>query len=965
MADAVLTASNHVEHGRTAAARVWERPIILVSDWVARSVSRPPIDRGTVRCVQGPRRVRLSRTRTSRTCGASLREIESGGMESVIGRVRTGEGMANESGQILVVDDNAVNLTLLTRALVKAGYATLQAETGEAGERLAQEHHPDLILLDVELPGKNGFEVCQALKSEPATASIPIIFLTARSDSGDVETAFSLGGCDYVTKPFRISEVKARVSVHLELRRAQTDLIEQNKRLEDLSSLVAETNLELAKIARLDSLTNVLNRGAWEEAIAAENDRFSRSRAAYTVLMLDVDHFKLLNDSLGHQRGDECLRKVSQCLRDTCRTLEVVGRYGGEEFVVLAPDTTEAQGVVLAERLCQAIRDLQLAHPSSPTANYVTTSIGVAESCHDGWEESLRRADVALYQAKGAGRDRVCAHHGPTPKSVTDKFDADEGEVLPHSTDGMGHTVLVVDDDDDARSRCRRALEAQSYVILEAKCTETGVTVAESARPDAILLDVTVPGLDGISAARQLRSKSSTSDIPIIVVSARADAECIAECLAAGADEYVPKPFRLPELVHRLKFVLRARTAQHALVVSNATRGEQARVLGLLLELSRSIGSCEVLDEALRQTVTVAAELTSCSRVSIMLPDGEGSLAVAGCAGLDDDATTPEKIPIDGSLAGQVFRSGTARVVNRSDQAGDLPDSTEQPYILSVPSACTPITIGDAILGVFSFSERVNRQPFGPGDLEYIDLITRIAGTAIQAIQSREARDDARDSILAAFALLGERRDSDTGRHVERVTEYTLVLADELRRQGYFEAELTDEFLAALRRATPIHDIGKVAIPDHILLKPGPLTPEERDVIETHTTIARDTIRSVRNRVPGVRMLEVAEDIAFAHHEWYDGHGYPTGASGDDIPLSARIVAIADVYDAVTTKRPYKEAMSHEAAESIIRAGAGEQFDPVIVSAFLRRVEDIKKLSTALADESKPAVAGPAPLARV
>ncbi len=872
--------------------------------------------------------------------------------------------MAQVSGQILIVDDNAVNLTLLTRALSKTGYDTIKADTGEDGERLAMEHRPDLILLDIELPGKNGFEVCQALKSDPNTSGIPIIFLTSRSDSGDIETAFSLGGCDYVTKPFRISEVKARVSVHLELRRAQNELIHQNKRLEDLSSLVAETNLELAKIARLDSLTNVLNRGAWEEAISTENKRFVRSKAAYSVLMLDIDHFKLLNDSFGHQQGDECLRRFCKCLQDTCRALEVVGRYGGEEFVILAPDTTEVQAVVLGERLCQAIRDLRLPHPTSPTAAYVTASIGVAESCSEGWEESLRRADVALYRAKGAGRDRVCASRGLASEIVAEKIVPDEEEVFARSADGVGHTILVVDDDSDSRSLCRRALEAQGYAVLEASCGEGALTLAESARPDAILMDVMMRGVDGIAATKQLRARASISDIPVVIISGSADSSSIAACIAAGADEYIPKPFRLPELVNRLKFVVRARTAQHALTISNATRGEQARVLGLLLELSRSLGSCEVLDEALRQTVVVAAELTSCSRVSIMLPDDKtGSLVVASSVGLDEKVAAGIQIPIGASIAGHVYRTGTARVINSPEEAFPTPSRYETPFFASVPLAYAAIGSGDDTFGVFNFSERVGHRPFGPGELEYIDLITRIAGTAIHAIQSREARDNARDSILAAFALLGERRDSDTGKHVERVTEYTLVLADELRSQGHFAGQLTDEFLQVLRRATPIHDIGKVAIPDHILLKPGPLTPEERSVIETHTTIARDTIQSVRSRVPGVRMLEVAEDIAFCHHEWFNGGGYPSKTSGNDIPLAARIVAIADVYDAVTTKRPYKEAMTHEAAEAIIRKSSGEQFDPVIVAAFLRRVDDFKRLAITLADGESVTETAPPQLA--
>ncbi len=871
--------------------------------------------------------------------------------------------MAQASGRILVVDDNAVNLTLLTRALGKSGYGTIKAETGEDGERLARAHQPDLILLDIELPGIDGFEVCKILKSDPETAGIPIIFLTARSDSGDVETAFSLGGCDYVTKPFRISEVKARVSVHLELKRAQNELIEQNKRLEDLSSLVAETNMELAKIARQDSLTDVLNRGAWEEAITAEQARSSRSGAPYSVLMLDIDHFKLLNDALGHQHGDECLKKFCRCLRATCRGIEVVGRYGGEEFVILAPNTTEAQALELGERLCRAIVDAGLVHPASPTANCVTASIGIAESCPEGWEETLRRADVALYKAKSTGRNRVCVDSDSSSDDGFQHASNNQTDILASSRDGEGHTVLAIDDDADARLLYRHTLEQQGFTVLETNSAVEGLSLAERAQPDAILLDLVMPGLDGLSAIGRLRSQERTKDIPIVVISARVDALAMQECLAAGADDFILKPLRFQELVNRIRFMLWSKNIEHCLAESNATRGEQARVLGLLLELTRSLGSCDVLEDALRQTVDVAAELTSCSRVSIMLPDAQSkTLIVAQSVGLDQEVIPTEGIPIGESIAGRVYLTGAARVINSSDEEFPTPNRYETPFFASVPLVYTPIGVGADILGVFNFSERLDHRPFSDAELGYIDLITQITGTSIHAIQSREARDEARDSILAAFALLAERRDSDTGRHVERVTEYALVLAEDLRMQGYFEEQLSDEFLQDMRRATPIHDIGKVAIPDRILLKPGPLTAEERAIMETHTTIGRDTIRSVRKRVPTVRMLEVAEDIAYSHHEWFNGEGYPSKLKRHEIPLAARIVAIADVYDAVTTERPYKKAMSHETAEGIIRDASGKQFDPVIVEAFLRHVEDFKRLAITLADNFRESEGANQPL---
>ncbi len=201
--------------------------------------------------------------------------------------------------------------------------------------------------------------------------------------------------------------------------------------------------------------------------------------------------------------------------------------------------------------------------------------------------------------------------------------------------------------------------------------------------------------------------------------------------------------------------------------------------------------------------------------------------------------------------------------------------------------------------------------------------------------RTKEARST-RDAALMTLAKLAETRDSDTGLHLERMAEYSKILAEGLRDGSSYSDRVDDQFVKELYKSSPLHDIGKVGIPDAILRKPGPLTDEEFVKMREHTTIGGDTLRTVLDRYRGqTTFLTMAMDIAYSHHERWDGGGYPIGLSGMDIPLAARIVTLADAYDAITSRRPYKEPFSHEEAVRRIRVDRELHFDPEIVDTFL------------------------------
>ena len=203
---------------------------------------------------------------------------------------------------------------------------------------------------------------------------------------------------------------------------------------------------------------------------------------------------------------------------------------------------------------------------------------------------------------------------------------------------------------------------------------------------------------------------------------------------------------------------------------------------------------------------------------------------------------------------------------------------------------------------------------------------------------------ETRDLVIFALAKLAESRDPETGAHLDRVRSYSKALTVDLDAQGKFPDEITPGFIQRIYLTSPLHDIGKVAIPDHVLLKPSRLDDREFEVMKTHAAEGAQTLDLALREHPGAEFLHMARDIAGSHHERPDGKGYPNGLTGQYIPLCARIFAVADVYDALVSKRVYKNAFSHDIAKSIILEGAGSQFDTNVVQAFLRCEEQFKQI---------------------
>jgi len=212
-------------------------------------------------------------------------------------------------------------------------------------------------------------------------------------------------------------------------------------------------------------------------------------------------------------------------------------------------------------------------------------------------------------------------------------------------------------------------------------------------------------------------------------------------------------------------------------------------------------------------------------------------------------------------------------------------------------------------------------------------IMISILSSVIETLDKKvKALSDTEDATIETFAKLAEFRDIDTGYHIERTKEYVLIIADTLQKRGKYPELLTDEYIELLYKSAPLHDIGKIGIPDSILLKKGKLTSEEMEVMKKHTIYGRDALLRSERKLGSNSFLKLAAEIAYTHQERWDGSGYPRGLKGEDIPLSGRIMAVADVYDALRSERPYKKAMGHEETVAYLKENGGTLFDPYITA---------------------------------
>lgn len=305
--------------------------------------------------------------------------------------------------RILVVDDQDVTRRLLAAQLQGIGHAVLEASDPEHALSLFQSRSPDLVLLDVEMPGHDGYWVARQMRATEAGGWTPIIFLSSRDQDHDLWQGIEAGGDDYLVKPVSSTVLQAKLRAMQRLRRMQSRLVE-------LSDELRHSNEQLTRLSQEDPLTGLMNRRAFDARLQHEILCARREQQPLTLVLCDIDHFKAYNDSLGHLAGDACLQRMAQLLREICRRpRDCAARYGGEEFALILPGTPRSGAMTFARAVLRTVERSALPHPASAVAAHITLSGGISTCVPDAQttvEGLLRRADDALYAAKSRGRHR-------------------------------------------------------------------------------------------------------------------------------------------------------------------------------------------------------------------------------------------------------------------------------------------------------------------------------------------------------------------------------------------------------------------------------------------------------------------------------------------------------------------------------------------------------------------------------
>lgn len=409
---------------------------------------------------------------------------------------------------ILLVEDSATLRFAMESYIRQAGHTPLIAENGEKAVQMVDDGSIDMILMDVEMPGLNGFETTRLIRENLQDNWIPIIFVTGKSEEASFEQGIAVGGDDYLIKP--VSKVILQAKI-----RAM-------ERIANMRSQLHQLNEELKRLSQHDGLTQLLNRRGFDTRAIEAWRTASRAKQPLGVILFDIDYFKKYNDSYGHQAGDECIKLVADAARECChRPTDIVARYGGEEFVVLLPDTNLQGTQHVAETLRRSIESKNFEHQGSPDYGKVTVSVGGCAIKHTtgaNLEELISAADAALYKCKELGRNRAQVTEFKNLHNVLYiDYSSDETETLTQLLDE--HCQLKLIDSDSSLSKAMN-----------------------SASPELVILSVEGANDPSISAYKKLRDKLHLTIVPLLLLSPLKDRDIkqLGKALAANGSISVP-----------------------------------------------------------------------------------------------------------------------------------------------------------------------------------------------------------------------------------------------------------------------------------------------------------------------------------------------------------------------------------------------------------------------------------------
>ena len=623
----------------------------------------------------------------------------------------------------------------------------------------------------------------------------------------------------------------------------------------------------------------------------------------------------------------------------------------------------------------------------------------------------LLGGDITVTSEQGTGSRFLVEILAETGRPDVPESDG-SGEVVGLEPGQRAWRILAVDDERINRLLLCEILDSIGFDTRAAVDGEGALAAAEEWRPDLVLMDVQMPGMGGYEATRRIKA---VWDIPVIGISAGVFEQDRQQALASGMDAFLVKPFNSRDLLRNIsehlpvKLLFRNRDEKAAPTAPSPTmlQSALARVpAGLLDQIRASAGAAEFY-ELIGQVKTLeqySPELAVYLREFAVRYDYENCLQILG-RGRQQARThskaalrQPQILVVDdvpenlqllgGVLLGKgygvrpVTGGRMALEIARRDPPDlvllDITMPEMSGYEVCEELKADPVLTEIPVIFISALSEMDDKvRAFGAGGVDFItkpfkaaevqarvDIHLRLVSlqkelrqrnTHLDTLVREQVQEisESQHATIVALAKLAESRDDETGRHLERVQRYCVLLAQWLKDHSVYGEVITPEFVRDMLYACPLHDIGKVGIPDTILLKPGKLTAEEFETVKRHSAIGAETLKAVQKLYPKNSFINMGVEIARAHHEKWDGTGYPDGLSGAKISLAARIMAVADVYDALRSKRVYKPALSHRQTCGILAEGSGSHFDPVVIGAFLQLQEQFDAIQTDFAELEK------------
>lgn len=478
--------------------------------------------------------------------------------------------------------------------------------------------------------------------------------------------------------------------------------------------------------------------------------------------------------------------------------------------------------------------------------------------------------------------------------------------------------ILVVDDEKPIREVMKEFLERRhSYRVLTAQDGFEALQIFSKEKVDCCVTDISMPGVDGLQLTERIQALDNT--IPVVVMTGYPSLESAIQTLKNGVVDFLIKPVKMDQLSVVIDRAMRERALfVENILLKEEVKGKQ-RILDLNRELEEKIRELETVNLILRRLdhpassralfetlVKLCGEVTSCDEAHFVVLGQEGNepsvISSFYEGGFKGEGETH---PVRQELLDRLAMEGIPVLVKGDNGKGNL--------------IAAPLKIRSSLFGALVLKANNGKGPLKERDLYYLNFVLDKASSSIENFALYDNLQQSLFSILYAFVETLEARDAYTKQHSARVTQYSVAMAKALGRP--------EEDMEILQVSANLHDIGKIGIPDHILLKPGRLTDDEYEVIKKHPCIGSHIIGHFD-------IWSKEQRVIRAHHERWDGRGYPDGLRGEEIPYLARIIAVADVYDALTSDRSYRSKMSAEKAAEILKENSGAQFDPEILGLF-------------------------------